>query len=313
MVPLGRLIGEAVEELAMRTSRAVGGILSAFFANAPELVIGFFALQAGLFDLVKAAIAGSIVGNLLFVLGAAMIFGGRWRGTQTFNRAAVIASGSTLFLVAIALVVPALFLVTEPMTPPAPVEAMSLLVSGALLIVYLASLLFSLRTHRHLYLQEIGRYEPRFSVRHNVITLVLATAAVAVLAQLLVSSVHAVIAAWGLSQLFIGVIIIGIMSNAVDLFSAVHVARRGNMGLTLQIAIGAAQQVAMVVAPLLVVGSLALGAPMNLIFDPFELIAIVISVLVVNLIVMDGETNWFEGVQLLAAYAIIGIAFFFHP
>jgi Ca2+:H+ antiporter len=312
VIPLAKYIGEATEELATRTTPAIGGLLNAAFGNAPELLIGIFALRAGLFDLVKASITGSIIGNLLLVLGVSMFVGGWGREKQSFNRTAVLASGSTLFLVAIALIVPALFVQTQTAVDGAIIEHLSIVVSCALLLVYVASLFFSLRTHKHLYLEEVEKFEPRWSLYRSVMTLALSTVAVAWISEILVASVNPLIAGWGWSQLFIGVIVVGVIANAAEHYSAVLVAHKNRMDLSLQIAIGSATQIAMVVAPILVLISLTMQ-PMNLVFDTFELIAIVLSVLIVNLVVADGESNWLEGVQLLAAYAIIAVAFFFHP
>ncbi|HEY5383465.1 MAG TPA: calcium/proton exchanger [Candidatus Paceibacterota bacterium] len=313
IIPLAKFIGESVEELALRTSPAIGGLLSSTFGNATELIIGFFALRAGLLEVVKASITGSIIGNLLLVLGLAMFTGGWKREKQIFNKTAVLAAGSTLFIAVIALVMPAIFLQTAEGTALPVIENLSLLVSALLLLVYGASLFFSLHTHKHLYMQEMGKYEPRWSVARSSLTLLAATLAVAWVSEILVGSITPLVATLGWSQLFIGVIFIAIIGNAAENLSAVTVAVKNRMDLSLQIAIGSATQIAMVVAPLLVLAGFFIGHPMDLVFHNFELVSIVLSVLIVNLIVADGESNWFEGVQLLAAYAIIGIAFFFHP
>jgi len=313
IVPLAKYIGEATEELATHTTPAVAGLLNATFGNAPELIIGLFALHAGLFDLVKASLTGSIISNLLLVLGVAMFAGGWGKVTQLFNRTAVVASGSTLFLVTIALIMPALFVYTEPNLSQSVTMELSVIVSIALLIVYAASLFFSLRTHKHLYFEEVGKYETRWSVQRSLLTLAVTTLVVACMSDLLVGSVQPLVQALGWSQLFIGIVVIAIIGNAAEHYSAVVVALKDRMDLSLQISIGSAAQIAMLVAPLLVLISFAFGQPMNLVFDPFELVSIALSVLIVNLVVADGESNWFEGVQLLAGYAIIAIAFFFHP
>ncbi len=313
IIPLAKFIGEAVEELAVRTTPAVGGLLSSTFGNATELIIGFFALRAGLLEVVKASITGSIIGNLLLVLGLAMFTGGWKREKQTFNKTAVLAAGSTLFIAVIALVMPAIFLQTADGVAKPVIENLSLLVSVALLLVYGASLFFSLHTHKHLYMEEVGEYEPRWSIGQSSLTLLAATLAVAWVSEILVGAITPLVATLGWSQLFVGVIFLAIIGNAAENLSAVTVARKNRMDLSLQIAIGSASQIAMVVAPLLVLVGFFIGQPMDLIFNMFELVSIVLSVLIVNLIVADGESNWFEGVQLLAAYAIVGIAFFFHP
>lgn len=313
VIPLAKYIGMATEELASRTSSALGGLLNATFGNAPELIIGLFALRAGLLEVVKASITGSIIGNLLFVVGVAMLAGGWSREKQSFNRTGVLAGGSALFIAVIALVIPAIFVQTVPDAPAATVQGLSVFVSLALLAMYAASLLFSLHTHKHLYTEEVAKLDSRWSVSRSVATLLVATLAVAWVSEILVGSIEPLVAGLGWTQFFIGVIVIAIIGNAAEHFSAVTIAMKNRMDLSLQIAIGSATQIAMLVAPVLVLASLLLLQPMNLVFNIFELVSIVLSVLIVNLIVADGESNWLEGAQLLGAYAIIAVAFFFHP
>ncbi len=313
IVPLAKFIGESTEELASRTSPAVGGLLSATFGNATELIIGIFALKAGLIEVVKASITGSIIGNLLLVLGLSMFVGGMKREKQTFNRTGVLASGSTLFLALIALVMPAIFLQTAPTVDGAIVEHLSVLVSIALLIMYAASLFFSLHTHKHLYTEEAGEFESKWSVTRSLLTLLAATLAVTWVSEILVGSIEPVVASFGWTQLFVGVIFVAIIGNAAEHFSAVSAALKNRMDLSLQIAVGSATQIVLAVAPVLVLVSLLFSQQMSLVFNLFELVSIVLSVIIVNFIVADGESNWLEGAQLLMAYAIIAIAFFFHP
>jgi Ca2+:H+ antiporter len=313
IVPLAKYIGEATEELATRTTPSLGGFLSATFGNATELIIGLLALHAGLIEIVKASITGSVIGNLLLVLGLAMLSGGWGREKQTFNRTGILANGSTLFLGTIALVMPAIFFQTAPSVSAPVLEDLSVLVSIVLILVYAATLFFSLHTHKHLYLEEAGKYEPRWSLRRAILTLCAATLAVAWISNILVDSINPLVQQFGWSELFIGVIFIAIIGNAAENFSAILVALKNRMDLSLQISIGSATQISMFVAPVLVLAGLFLGQPMNLIFNTFELVAMVLSVVIVNFIVADGESNWLEGVQLLSAYVIIAIAFFFHP
>lgn len=312
IVPLAKLIGEASEELATRTSPALGGLLNATFGNATELIIGFFALQAGLIEVVKASITGSIIGNLLLVLGCAMFAGGLTKKTQIFNRTAVLAAGSALFVAVIAFVIPAIFLQTQSTSNALVVEHLSIWVSVLLLGVYAAGLYFSLHTHKHLYTEEVGKYEPRWSVLRSLLILGAATLTVALMSEILVGTIEPLVTSLGWSPLFIGVIFLAIIGNVAEHSSAVVVAIKDRMDLSLQISIGSATQIVMVVAPLLMLSSLFLPQHMNLIFDTFELICVVLSVLIVNLVVADGESNWLEGVQLLVAYAIMAISFFFH-
>jgi Ca2+:H+ antiporter len=313
IVPLARFIGEATEELATRTTPAVGGLLNATFGNAAELIIGVFALKAGLIEVVKASITGSIIGNLLLVLGFAMFVGGWSRDKQTFNKTGILAQSSTLFLATIALIVPAIFFQTAETSGPAAIEGLSILVSLVLIAMYGASLLFSLHTHRHLYLEQAGKFEPRWSTARAVATLMIATFVVAWVSDILVDSITPLAASLGWSQLFIGAIFVAIAGNAAEHFSAVIVARKDRMDLALQISIGSATQIVLVAAPVLVLLGIPLGQPMNLIFDTFELVAMVLAVVIVNFVVQDGESNWLEGLQLLAAYAIMAIAFYLHP
>ena len=313
IVPLAKYIGESTEELATHTGPALGGLLSVTFGNATELIIGFLALRAGLIEVVKASITGSIMSNLLLVLGLAMFAGGMRHTNQTFNRTGAMASGSNLFIAAIALVMPAILIMAAPTVSPGVVEDMSLWVAYTLLVVYAAGLYFTLHTHKHLYLEEAGEFEPKTDWRIALLKLAVATLAVAWVSSILVDSIQPVVQSFGWSELFVGVVFLAIIGNAAENFSSVLVARKNRMDLSLQIAIGSASQIAMFVAPILVLAGFLIGQPMNLIFNTFELVAIVLSVLVVNLVVADGESNWLEGAQLLAAYAIMGAAFYFHP
>lgn len=313
IVPLAKLIGQSTEEVATRTTPAIGALLSATFGNATELIIGIFALRAGLIEVVKASITGSIICNLLLVLGFAMFVGGVPREKQTFNRTGILAQSSTLFLATIALVVPAIFFETAGETAAGAVEGLSILVSLVLIGMYGANLFFSLYTHKHLYLEEAGRFQPHWSIARAVATLVIATLAVAWVSDILVRAIEPLVDKLGWSQLFIGVIFVAIIGNAAEHLSAVLVARRNRMDLALQISIGSATQIVLIVAPLLVILGALLGQPMNLVFNTFELVATVLAVIIVNVIVQDGESNWLEGLQLLAAYLIMAIAFFLHP
>ena len=311
IIPLAKYIGEATEELAGRTGPALGGFLNATFGNATEIIIGLFALNAGLIEVVKASITGSIVGNLLLVLGMAVFFGGIKREKQTFSATAAKAAGSTLLLAVIALVIPAIFLITAPQSGPV-VETLSIFVAIIMIGAYLANLLFTLYTHSHLY-QDVEKYDPKWSVPKSIIILLVSTLFVAWMSEILVGSIEPLVASWGWTELFIGVILIAIIGNAAEHVSAITVAVKNRMDLALQISIGSAIQIAMFAAPVLVLASFLFPVHMGLVFNTFELAAIIFSVFIVNAIAEDGESNWFEGVQLLAAYAIIAVAFFFHP
>ena len=313
IIPLAKFIGEATEELTVYTGPALGGFLNATFGNATELIIGIFALQAGLVEVVKASITGSIIGNLLLVLGTAVFFGGLKREKQTFNATAAKSSGSTLLLAVIALVIPAVFLLTSATSSVFVVEKLSIVVSVIMIGAYLASLFFSLYTHKHLYTEEVGKYEAKWSIKKSVIILLLSTIAVAFMSEILVGSIEPLVVGFGWTELFIGVIFVAIIGNAAEHVSAITVAIKGKMDLALQISIGSATQIVMLVAPVLVLISLFFQTQMNLVFNMFELISIIFAVFVVNSIIEDGESNWFEGVQLLLAYFIMAVAFYFHP
>jgi Ca2+:H+ antiporter len=314
IISLAKFIGEATEELSIHTGPAFGGFLNATFGNATELIIGIFALQAGLIEVVKASITGSILSNLLLVLGSAIFFGGIGRQKQTFNVTAARASASTLLLAVIALVVPAIFLQTSSISPTGGIiEKLSIIVAVVMIGSYLASLFFSLNTHKHLYTEEVGKYEPKWSVKKSTIILILSTVAVAFMSEILVNSITPLVVSFGWTELFIGVIFVAIIGNAAEHTSAITMAMKGRMDLALQISIGSATQIVMLVAPVLVLASLLFPTNMSLIFNTFELVAIIFSVFVVNSVIEDGESNWFEGVQLVMAYVIMAVAFFFHP
>jgi Ca2+:H+ antiporter len=313
IIPLAKFIGEATEELASRTSTAVGGFLNATFGNATELIIGIFALRAGLTDVVKASITGSIIGNLLLVLGMAMFFGGIKRQKQKFNKTAVSAGASTLLLAAIALIIPAVFLWTVPDAADGVVQNLSVLVAAVMIVAYGAYLFFSLHTHKHLYTEEVAKYEPKWSAAQSLVVLLVATLAVSWLSEILVGSIQPVVDRFGWTELFIGVVFVATVGNIAENLSAVTVAVKNRMDLSVQIAIGSATQMVMFIAPLLVLLSLCFATPMSLVFNTFELFAIIFAILIANAVVADGESNWFEGAQLILAYAILAVAFYFHP
>ena len=312
IVPLAKYIGESTEELAIHTGPALGGLMSATFGNATELLISVFAIKAGLIEVVKASITGAIIGNLLLVLGFAMFIGGLKHKKQEFNKTASLASASTLLLTVIALVIPAIFLQTAPEIGKNIIQELSIFVSIFMIVIYIASLLFTLFTHKHLYTEEVGKYDGKWSITKSVLILLTATGLVAWMSEILVGSIEPVVAKFGWTELFIGVIFVAIIGNAAEHTSAVMMALKNRMDLALQISIGSATQIAMFVAPVLVLFSLLFKNNMSLIFNTFELIAIVLSVMITNLVVEDGESNWLEGLQLMMAYAIMAVAFFFH-
>lgn len=317
IVPLAKYIGQATEELAARTGAAAGGLLNVTFGNATELIISAFALRAGLIEVVKASLTGSIIGNLLLVLGTAIFVGGFRHKKQEFNRTAALAAGSTLFLAVTALILPALLAAAAPGTGGPAVETMSQITAVCMIVMYGASLFFSLRTHKHLYAEDGGadltKAEGAWSVGKSIAVLLGATLAVAWMSDILVGAIGPLARSFGWTELFIGVVFVAIVGNAAEHASAVTMAVKDKMDLALAVAVGSATQVAMFVAPILVFVSLLFRSQMTLVFNTFELMSILLSVVIVNLVIQDGETNWLEGAQLLIAYVIMAAAFFLHP
>jgi Ca2+:H+ antiporter len=322
IIPLAGLMGRATEQIAERVGEGIGGLLNATFGNAAELIIAIVALRAGLYDLVKASITGSIIGNILLVFGLSALIGG-WRfETQTFNRTAAGLGATLLVLSAIGLVIPAIFhLVAGGGTRIVQAELnLSLEIAMVLMATYLLSLFFTLRTHRHLYvgdagahaLEEAGIHAPPMG--RSVALLLAATAGVALMAELLVEAAEVTATALGWNEVFVGVILVAIIGNAAEHSTAVIMAAKNKMDASINIAVGSSIQIALFVAPLLLFLSYVIGPrPMDLIFTTLEVVAVAISVGIISLISQDGESHWMEGVQLLAVYVMLGIAFFFLP
>lgn len=305
IVPLAGIMGEATESLSCYVGEKAGGLLNATFGNATELLITVFALKAGLFDVVKASIAGSILGNILLVLGLAIFIGGIKNGEQSFDRVHISNQTSLMFLAIIALIIPAVFFNSERQSLV--LEEYSIVVSAILLVIYLAGLLFAMR--RQTGVCEAG--EPAMSKKRALIALALSTVFIALESEFLVSGIESVTALLGWSTFFIGIIIIPIIGNAAEHSTAVLMAWKNRMDLALEIAVGSSTQIALLVTPVLVFISLILARPMNLIFNFYEIITLSLAVLIAQFTSLDGESNWLEGGLLLAAYAMIAIAFFF--
>ena len=323
IIPTAALMGKSTEELAARSGPGVGGFLNVTFGNFPELVIAFFALIEGLQEVVKASIIGSIVGNILLVLGASMFVGGLRRDKQTFNRAAANAQSAMLLLALAALVMPAVFELVVGGRLPSPneelvnygstVEHLSLAVAIVLILSYVAGLVFSLRTHRALFNPHSDEAEEAdWSVRRSVGALALAGLAVGLMSEILVGSISEAGETLGLSEFFIGAIVVAIVGNAAEHWVAVLVAAKDKMDLAVGICLGSSTQIALFVAPMLVILSFPFGpGPMPLVFNGFELAAIVFAILIADRVTAEGESNWFEGVQLLAVYVVVALAFAF--
>jgi Ca2+:H+ antiporter len=320
IVPLAGHMGRATEHLAERMGPGIGGLLNATFGNAAELIIAFMALQRGLHDVVKASITGSIVGNVLLVLGLSALCGGLRYERQTFNRTAAGVGSTLLALSAIGLLVPALFhqiVVRQQVTHE---RELSFDIAIILFLTYLLSLVFSLRTHKHLYIPDMPHHTPEagldtaaWSVQRAVVVLLLATVGVAVMSELLVGAVEHTAHILGMTEVFVGVILVAIIGNAAEHSTAILVALKNQMELAINIAVGSSAQVAMFVAPILVFLSYLLGKPMDLLFTRLEVAAVALSVWILSLIAQDGESHWLEGVQLLALYAMLAVAFYFLP
>jgi Ca2+:H+ antiporter len=322
VIPTAALMGRATEELAVRSGPGIGGLLNVTFGNAPELIIALFALGAGLHEVVKASIVGSIMGNVLLVLGAAMFFGGLKRDHQTFNRTAASAQSSMLLLAAAALVMPAIYELVDGRGLPLPgaervhydttVQGLSAAVACVLIASYVAGLWFSLKTHRDLFnpVSDDEEHGEPWTVRKSVIALSIAGVAVGVMSEILVDSISEAASQLGLSEFFIGVIVVAIVGNAAEHWVAVLVAMKNKMDLAVNIAIGSSAQIALFVAPVLVLTSFLLGPhPMALVFNGFELGGILLAIMIANHVTNEGESTWYEGVQLLAVYLVLGIAF----
>jgi Ca2+:H+ antiporter len=325
VIPTAALMGRATEELAARSGPGIGGFLNVTFGNAPELIIAFFALNEGLQEVVKASLIGSILGNILLVMGAAMFIGGRKRDRQKFDRTAANVTALMLLLAVVALISPAIFELVQGTGLPRPdaeavhydddVEKLSVGVAIILLFTYVAGLIFSLRTHKDLFNPEHGAEdhvaEP-WSVRKSVIMLAIAGVAVGVMSEILVGSISEASESIGLSPFFVGIIVVAIVGNAAEHWVAIYFAARDKMDLAVNIAIGSAAQIALFAAPVLVLLSLFVGDfPMALVFNGFELGAVVLAVFIAQQVVAEGESTWFEGLQLLSVYAVLGLTFYF--
>ena len=326
VIPTAAAMGEATEVIAAKTGPGIGGFLNVTFGNAPELIIAFFALLEGLQEVVKASIVGSIIGNILLVLGAAMVVGGAKRDKQSFSATAANAQSAMLLLALAALVLPAAFQLIHGGGLPgvgdervdfgSDLEKLSLGVGIVLLLSYVAGLVFSLKTHRRVFnpydAEEHEEEHEGWTMRRAVIQLAVAAVLVGVMSEVLVGSVSEASKEIGLSEFFVGVFVVAIVGNAAEHWVAVLAAAKDKMDLAVNIAIGSSAQIALFVAPLLVILSFVVGPdPMALVFNGYELAAMIFAVLIANFATQEGESNWFEGVQLLALYTVIGLVFFF--
>ena len=329
ILPLAAWMGTATEEIAVVLGPSLGGLLNATFGNATELIIGIVALNAGLIDVVKASITGSIIGNLLLVMGLSMLLGGLRYKEQEFQPIVARVNASAMNLAVIAILLPTAVNYTSSGISEVTLQRLSDWVALVLIVVYGLTLLFSMKTHTYLYDVGIAELEPEELAEANLAPdeppqheinlplwvgiLFAATVMVAIESELLVGTLEEATSRLGLTALFTGVILVPIIGNAAEHATAVTVAMKNKMDLSVSVAVGSSLQIALFVAPVLVLAGLLLGKPMDLDFNPFELVAVAVSVLIANSISSDGRSNWLEGTLLLAAYVVLGIAFFFHP
>lgn len=321
IVPLAIWLSTATEELALVTGPTIGGLINAVFGNATELIIALVALKAGLIGIVKASITGSILANVLLVMGLSMVFGGVRFKEQTFNQTVARINGSTMTLAVTAIVLPAMVINTSNIVEPATVNHLSLTVAAVMIFVYGMTLLFSLKTHSYLY--DVGVSDLTEDDSHHEETkpnpwlwtgvLLAATIGVAFMSEIFVGAVEEATASLGFTDLFTGVILVPLVGGAAEYVTAVRVAVKNNMDLAVSIAMGSSLLVALLVVPILVIVGQIIGQPMDLNFNLFEVIAVVIAVTFANLISLDGRSNWLEGMLLLSTYVILGAAFYFHP
>jgi Ca2+:H+ antiporter len=334
VIPMARLMGQATEQLSQRVGPTAGGLLNATFGNAAELIIALIALSKGLNEMVKASLIGSILGNLLLVAGGAMVVGGARRQRQTFSALAAETSSGLLALAVGTMLIPAIFHHTaevqhDPLQPQHEL-AVSIGAGIVLLLVYALGLLFTLHTHAHVFSPPVAEspeekpgisaLHPPWSVRRSVIALFIAAVIIAFLAELLVGAAEPTAARLGWNHIFIGVILLAIIGNAAEHATAVTLAYRDDMDTAMAITYQSSLQIALFVTPLLVLASIvmvAMGMPqahhLDMVFSNMEVVAVVLTVFIVVVIGINGETNWYEGVMLLALYAILAIAFFYMP
>ncbi len=318
LIPLARIMGEATEVIAHKLGSGLGGLMNASFGNAAELIIALAALRSGHTGVVKASITGAVLGNLLLVLGAAILAGGLKREKQTFNATAALSGSAMMFLALTAMIVPDLFHLARGDAALPHLKPLSIGISIILLLMYALSLLFSLRTHAHIYAgeDEEGEAEhelPQWSTGKATAYLLLATGGVVVVAEFLVHAIEDAIQSFGFTHTFVGVIIIAIVGNAAEHSTAILMAMKNKMDLAFNIAFESSKQIALFVAPVLVLLSIPLGQDLTLEFTHMEVLGMAVGIGATTLIGLDGESNWLEGAMLLGVYAILGITFYFIP
>ncbi len=310
-------LGRATESVAHYAGQRLGGFLNATFGNAAELIIAFFLVKEGLFDMVKASLTGSIIGNLLLVLGLSIFAGGLKFKVQNFNVTLAGMNGSLMIVGVIALFVPAMFLNTHSITE-GETDTLSLVVAGVLIIAYIAWLIFSMITHKK-YLDDVtedseeelpNEHAPSWSKGKSILYLILATVMVAFVSEWLVGTLESLTERFGLSELFVGAFLVAIIGNAAEHSAAILLAMKNKIGAAVEIAVGSSLQIALFVAPVLIFASYFLGNTMDIVFTTIELVAIAVAVFIARSITQDGSTNWYEGLLLFGVYVILGVSFY---
>jgi len=316
LIPLARLMGEATEVISHKLGAGLGGLMNASFGNAAELIIAIAALRSGQVEVVKASITGAVLGNILLVLGAAIVAGGIRREKQAFNVTAALSGAAMMFLALTAMVVPDILHVAQGDAALPLLRPLSIGISIILLVIYALSLYFQLRTHAHIYEGEGEDAEedlPQWSVRKSVLVLLAATGGVVIVAEFLVHAIEDAIKSFGFTHTFVGVIVIAIVGNAAEHSTAVLMALKNKMDIAFNIAFESSKQIALFVAPVLVLLAIPFGQSLTLEFTHMEVMALALSVGAATLIALDGHSNWLEGVMLLGVYAILASAFYFVP
>jgi Ca2+:H+ antiporter len=313
ILPLAAKMGEATEELAKIFGGQIGGLLNATFGNAAELIIALLAVNRGLIDLVKASLAGSIIGNLLFVFGLSVFLGGLKFKEQKFSPHLAGLNSTMLLIAFMSIMIPSLFHFVPVEHRGDDERVLSLSVSILIILLYILSMVFSLRTHQYLFRAKEGGHEEKAKWTRNkaVAILAVSTAILGLVSEVFVGQIEHVAHDFDLTELFIGAIIVAVVGNAAEHLAAVFFALKNDLDLSMNVTVGSSLQIALFVAPVTVLAGVLMGQPMDLVFTPFEMIAVFASVLIVNEISTDGRCNWFEGAQLVIMYLIIAVLFYF--
>ncbi|MDO4869722.1 MAG: calcium/proton exchanger [Bacillota bacterium] len=314
IIPLAGLMGKSTDVISYYAGQKIGGLLNATFGNATELIIAFVAMKAGMFDVVKASLAGSVIGNILLVLGMSMLCGGLKYKTQYFNKNSINITSSMLLFAVLGLSIPAIFTHTMPeVSLTHQFEGLSIIVAILMLLIYIMQFVFSFGTHKSLYDETIttdDEEKPAMSLKAAIGLLVAATVCIAILSEIFVGTVEPMAESAGMSKTFVGIILVPIIGNAAEHSTAIIMAIKNKMNAAVEIAVGSSLQIILFVVPVLILSSL-LFEPMSIVFTPFELVSVAASVIIADRVASDGESNWLEGLQLVATYLIIGAAFFF--